>query len=71
MAIFSSSVVLAQTHVFYLLSLTAQVGFYLLAGYGAVLEVASRAAATPQVVLEEAAEPRRRREAPQPAREIA
>jgi biofilm PGA synthesis N-glycosyltransferase PgaC len=70
MAMFSSSLALAQTHVFYLGLLMAQVGFYLLAGYGAVLEVTSRAAATPRARSGEGTEPPRH-EVPQPAREIA
>jgi biofilm PGA synthesis N-glycosyltransferase PgaC len=70
LAIFASSVALAQTHVFYLGSLTAQVGFYLLAGYGAMLELTARQAASPRVRSEEVPAPARH-EAPQPAREIA
>jgi poly-beta-1,6-N-acetyl-D-glucosamine synthase len=42
LAIFGANIVIAATHVMYQASLVAQVGFYLLAGYGAVLETTSR-----------------------------
>lgn len=41
-ALFCSNVLIAGTHLMYQASLVAQVGFYLLAGYGAVLEFISR-----------------------------
>ena len=44
--LFSASVVLARGGTFYLLALASQVGFLLLAGYGAVLEASSRMTAT-------------------------
>jgi biofilm PGA synthesis N-glycosyltransferase PgaC len=43
---FATSIMLA-THPFYFVVLTAQVAFYLLAGYGAVLELAARRSAEP------------------------
>jgi cellulose synthase/poly-beta-1,6-N-acetylglucosamine synthase-like glycosyltransferase len=42
LAIFSTSIVLAGQHAFYMAALTAQVAFYLLAAYGALLELGSR-----------------------------
>ena len=39
---FGTSILLAGTSVFYQLALIGQVGFYLLAGYGAVIELNSR-----------------------------
>jgi cellulose synthase/poly-beta-1,6-N-acetylglucosamine synthase-like glycosyltransferase len=41
---FASSLALASVHVFYLLALAAQVGFYLLAGCGAIIEYRGRIA---------------------------
>jgi hypothetical protein len=46
-AIFSASVVLAASSLVYLAALAAQVGFYLLAGYGAWLEAAARPRSRP------------------------
>jgi biofilm PGA synthesis N-glycosyltransferase PgaC len=44
LAVFAASVSLADRHVFYRLALAAQVAFYLLAGYGALVELRGRAA---------------------------
>lgn len=46
LALFAASIALSQTPL-YLVLLTGQVGFYLLAGYGAVLELTARRRATP------------------------
>jgi hypothetical protein len=45
LTVFAASVSLAERHVFYRLALAAQVAFYLLAGYGALVELRSRASA--------------------------
>jgi hypothetical protein len=45
-AIFCASLLLAGAHPFYLAALVAQVAFFLLAGYGAVLEYRSRVKTT-------------------------
>lgn len=42
LGIFASSIALAETQAFYLLAIAAQVAFYLLAGYGALLERGER-----------------------------
>jgi cellulose synthase/poly-beta-1,6-N-acetylglucosamine synthase-like glycosyltransferase len=47
LAIFCANIVLAGTGVLYQLTLAAQVGFFLLAGYGALLEVSGRVELTP------------------------
>ena len=42
LTMFGASILLAGTNVFYAIALGGQVGFYLLAGYGAVIELRSR-----------------------------
>ena len=42
LTIFGASILLASANVFYAIALGGQVGFYLLAGYGAVIELRSR-----------------------------
>src|SRR5206468_9842808 len=42
LTLFATSILLADTNVFYELALFAQVAFYLLAGYGAVIELNAR-----------------------------
>jgi poly-beta-1,6-N-acetyl-D-glucosamine synthase len=59
---FASSLALATVHVFYLLALAAQVGWYLLAGYGALIENRERFANGPVAA---------RRRLPEPMRESA
>jgi cellulose synthase/poly-beta-1,6-N-acetylglucosamine synthase-like glycosyltransferase len=45
-ALFAANIAIASTRLIYQASLVAQIGFYLLAGYGAVIEFMSRAEAT-------------------------
>lgn len=52
LAAFAANVMLAEAHLFYRLLLTGQVGFLLLAGYGAVLEFVTRVDATRQPAVE-------------------
>jgi len=42
LTLFGASILLASTNVFYAMTLAGQVGFYLLAGYGAIIELQSR-----------------------------
>jgi poly-beta-1,6-N-acetyl-D-glucosamine synthase len=46
LALFAASILLAEKHLFYRLALGGQVVFYLLAGYGAVIEMRARMRAT-------------------------